>query len=255
MLSPAPSRMEAASRGPSFHLSILASSCFYTRSLGHLLQHNPAIMTSQVARHLSAGTGEELSGEAGRLVGLGAGGLLCLMAAAHRLCVRREGIRIFRYHMLLQCSKRLATPESHTKYRLPISMDLKMVQSVQRRWLAQHRGSVAWVLRGTPPLLLSLPSIFKWPHMFASSRPATNAHTSVALGSFEGLCRGMWHQKAAVGNSRAFSCTLGSIHSSVSLSIRCIKRSMAAKSKIKCYSSWRAGKQAVFSEKSMSACV
>lgn len=89
-------------------------------------------MTSQVARHLSAGTGGELSGEAGRLVGLGEGGLLCLMAAAHRLCVRREAIRMFSYHTLLQCSKRPA-PESHTKYRLPISMDLKMVQFVQRR--------------------------------------------------------------------------------------------------------------------------
>lgn len=52
----------------------------HTQSLGHLLPHNPAIMTSQVARHLSAGTGGggglELSGEAGRLAGLrwGSGG-------------------------------------------------------------------------------------------------------------------------------------------------------------------------------------
>lgn len=206
MLSPPPSRMETALRGPLFHWSVHGSSCFHTQSLGHLLPHNPAIMTSQVARHLSAGTGGELSGEAGRLVGLGAGGLLCLMAAAHRLCVRREGIRMLSYHMLLQCSKRLPTPESHIKYRLPISMDLKMVQFVQRRWLAQHRGSVAGLLGGTPPLLLSLPSIFKWPHMFASSRPATDAYSSVAVDSFEGLCRGTRHLKAA------FSCTLGSIH-------------------------------------------
>lgn len=63
----------------------------------------------------------------------GAGGLLCLMAAAHRLFVRQEGIRMFSYHMLLQRSKRLPTPESHTKYRLPISMELKMLQFVQRR--------------------------------------------------------------------------------------------------------------------------
>lgn len=146
MLSPPPSRMETASRGPSFHSSILGSSCFHTQSLGHLLQHNPAIMTSQVERHLSAGTGGELSGAAGRLVGL-----RCLMAAAHGICVRRGGIRMFSYHMLLQCSKRPPTPESHTKSRLPISMDLKVLQFEQRCWLAQHRGSVAGVLRGTPP--------------------------------------------------------------------------------------------------------
>lgn len=45
----------------------------FTQSQGHLLPHNPAIMTSQVARHLSEGTGGELSGEAGWLVGLGWG--------------------------------------------------------------------------------------------------------------------------------------------------------------------------------------
>lgn len=135
----------------------------FTQSQGHLLPHNPAIMTSQVARHLSEGTGGELSGEAGWLVGWGGVGgfLLCLMALASRLCGRWEGIRMFSHHMLLQRSKRLPTLESHTKYRLPISMDLKTLQFVQRRLLAQHRGNVAGVLGGPPPLLLGLPSIFK----------------------------------------------------------------------------------------------
>lgn len=91
----------------------------------------------------------------------GGGFLLCLMALAPRLCGRWEGIRMFSHHMLLQRSKRLPTLESHTKYRLPISMDLKTLQFVQRRLLAQHRGNVAGVLGGPPPLLLGLPSIFK----------------------------------------------------------------------------------------------
>lgn len=122
------SRKKAASRGSSFDSRLDGSSCFHTQSPGHLLPHNPAIMSSQVAQRLSAGTAGGWSGEAGWPVGesvllYGSGNYY--FAAARSLSVRWESIRMFSYHMLLQGSQRRPPVESHTKYRPPISMDLK----------------------------------------------------------------------------------------------------------------------------------
>lgn len=116
--------------------------------------------------------------------------------------------------------------------------------------------------RRAASVLFGLPSIFKCLQMYLSSRPAANLFEQPVFqhlwisrlwGIAEGGCRR--RQKAvrgAAGDRRGarslFTYPWG-IHFPDSLSIRCIKRSMAACSEIKHNSSRQAGKQAVFSEK------
>lgn len=123
------SSKKAASRGSSCDSRLCGSSCFYTQSPGHLLPLNPTIMSTLVAQHLSAGT----PGEDGQSRLGGRGGVcstlrqptMAVQQHVQSLAQRQESIRMFSYHMLLQGSERRPPVESHTKYRPPISMDLK----------------------------------------------------------------------------------------------------------------------------------
>lgn len=51
---------KAASSGSSFDSRLYFSSCFHTESPGHPPLHNPLIMSTPVAQHLSAGTSESM---------------------------------------------------------------------------------------------------------------------------------------------------------------------------------------------------
>lgn len=75
------SRKKAASRGSLFDFRLSGSSCFHTQSLGHLPPHNPTIMSTPVAPHLSEGTVGGWLGEAGW-----PGGSLLYFTAANSGC-------------------------------------------------------------------------------------------------------------------------------------------------------------------------
>lgn len=93
-----------------------------TQSPGHLLPHNPTIMSTLVAQHLSAGTLGGWSVEA-----CCPGGICSTIGpptmALQKLALRQKSIQMFSYHILLQGSERQTPVTRHTKYRPPISMD------------------------------------------------------------------------------------------------------------------------------------
>lgn len=251
-------RRRAASRGSSFDSRLDGSSCFHTESPGHLLPHNPAIMSSQVAQRLSAGTVGGRSGEAGWPAGESAPLLRQwqqLLCSSMQLSVRRESIRMFCYHMLLQGSERRPPVESRTKYRPPISMDLKGCSLYKG---AHQHNTEGVQSRSSEGRLCSLQPTFHiemspvqgqlqicFNSLFFSSG-------GLLLGLCSGLMRGSRKQSEELLERRVTHCLFTypwGIHFPNSLSIRCIKRSMAAYSEIKHNSSRQAGKQAVFPEK------
>lgn len=54
---------------------------------------------------------------------------------------------MFSYHMLLRRSKGLATPESHTEYRLPISMDFKNATVCTKALISTTQRECSWAPR------------------------------------------------------------------------------------------------------------
>lgn len=81
--------------------------------------------------------------------------------AVQQLVLRQKSIAMFSYHMLVQSSERRPPLESHTKYRPPISMDLKATVGTKVLISTTQRECSRGPLRAAS-VLFRLPSVFEF---------------------------------------------------------------------------------------------